>query len=144
MRLLTGGGPPGTHGEEEEGWGVKERVDLVAWGVVRMASSMSSSMRSSSPELEEESEQRCILLPREPDRCDRSWVPITDHSELEECSVPPQSPVRPPGMFIALLPIVGEESGEAWSARVEWWRLVAAREKSRPRDLRGRMLVGEA
>lgn len=45
---------------------------------------------------------------------------------------------------MALLPIVGDESGDAWSARVEWWRLVAAREKSRPLDLRGRMFVGDA
>lgn len=44
---------------------------------------------------------------------------------------------------MARLPIVGEESGSAWSARVEWCKLVAAREKSRPRDLRGSMF-GEA
>ena len=47
-------------------------------------------------------------------------------------------------MFMAREPMVGEESGEAWSARVEWCRLVAAREKSMPRDRRGKMLVGEA
>jgi hypothetical protein len=40
--------------------------------------------------------------------------------------------------------MVGEESGEAWSARVEWWRLVAAREKSRPLDRLGRIFVGDA
>jgi hypothetical protein len=47
-------------------------------------------------------------------------------------------------MLMAREPTVGEESGDAWSARVEWCRLVAAREKSRPRDRRGRMLEGEA
>lgn len=47
-------------------------------------------------------------------------------------------------MLMAREPMVGEESGDAGSARVEWCRLVAAREKSRPRDRRGRMFVGEA
>jgi hypothetical protein len=46
-------------------------------------------------------------------------------------------------MFIALPPMVGDESGEDFSAKVEWWRFVAAREKSRPRDLLGRTLEGE-
>jgi len=41
-------------------------------------------------------------------------------------------------------PMVGEESGSAGSAKVEWCKLVAAREKSRPRDLRGKIFVGEA
>jgi hypothetical protein len=40
--------------------------------------------------------------------------------------------------------IVGEESGEDCSARVEWWRLVHARENSAPRDRRGRSEAGEA
>ena len=44
---------------------------------------------------------------------------------------------------MALPPIVGEESGEDCSAKVEWWRFVAAREKSRPRDLLGSTLEGE-
>jgi hypothetical protein len=39
--------------------------------------------------------------------------------------------------------MVGDESGEDCSANVEWWRFVAAREKSRPRDLLGRTLEGE-
>ena len=39
--------------------------------------------------------------------------------------------------------MVGEESGEDCSARVEWWRFVAAREKSRPRDRLGSTLEGE-
>jgi hypothetical protein len=39
--------------------------------------------------------------------------------------------------------MVGDESGDD-SARMEWWRLVAAREKSKPRDRRGRIFVGEA
>lgn len=39
-------------------------------------------------------------------------------------------------------PIVDDESGED-SARVEWCRLVQAREKSRPRERRGRTEPGE-
>lgn len=40
--------------------------------------------------------------------------------------------------------MTGDESGDGCSARIEWWRLVAAREKSRPRERRGSRLVGEA
>lgn len=45
-------------------------------------------------------------------------------------------------MAIALPVMVGEESGEDCSARVEWCKLVAAREKSRPRERLGSTLVG--
>jgi hypothetical protein len=48
------------------------------------------------------------------------------------------------GIFIALPEMVGEESGLlACSAKVEWCKFVAAREKSRPRDLLGRTLEGD-
>lgn len=46
------------------------------------------------------------------------------------------------GMVIPRPPMVGEESGDD-SARVEWWRLVHAREKSRPRERRGSTELGE-
>lgn len=39
--------------------------------------------------------------------------------------------------------MVGEVSGDDCSASVEWCRFVAAREKSKPRDLRGSMLKGD-
>lgn len=39
-------------------------------------------------------------------------------------------------------PIVGEESGDS-AMVVEWWRLVHALEKSKPRDLRGSTDAGE-
>lgn len=105
---------------------------------------MSSSMRSSSSELDDMSDTAWLVLPTELDICMRSWLPIMDQSDVDVCSAPPYSALRRPGMFMAREPAVGEESGEVWSARVEWCRLVAAREKSRPRDLRGRMFVGEA
>lgn len=109
------------------------------------ASSISSSIRSSSSELEELSEATTFPLPTELEMFMRSWFPIMDHREFD-CSNP-KSPTLRPGMFMALPlppPMVGEESGEDCSARVEWCRLVAALEKSRPRDRRGRMFVGDA
>lgn len=111
---------------------------------------MSSSIRSSPSELEDESEPPgmwLVVLPTELDMCILSWLPIMDHRDVV-VSAGPKSPWRrapPPGMFMAPRPpMVGDESGEDCSARVEWWRLVAAREKSRPRDLRGRALDGDA
>lgn len=55
--------------------------------------------------------------------------------------VDPREPRRW-GMATPRPPIVGEESGED-SARVEWWRFVQAREKSNPRERRGRTEPGE-
>lgn len=46
------------------------------------------------------------------------------------------------GMFIAFCVVTGEESGSRCSARVEWCRLVQAREKSRPREWRGSEVAG--
>lgn len=110
------------------------------------ASSISSSIGSSSSELDELSDAKAmwLLCPMEPETFIRSWLPITDQSEFDDCSVP-YSPMLRPGIFIALPPpIVGEVSGEDCSASVEWCRLVAALEKSKPRDRLGSMLVGEA
>ena len=41
-------------------------------------------------------------------------------------------------------PAVGDESGDGWSARIEWCRLVHARENSAPRDRRGSRDAGDA
>lgn len=46
------------------------------------------------------------------------------------------------GIIIPRPPTVGEESGDD-SARVEWWRFVQARAKSRPRERRGRTEPGD-
>lgn len=73
---------------------------------------------SSSSELLEESETRFAALPSELEMCIRSWLPIIDHSEFDDCSGGPYSPGLLPGMFIARPPIVGEESGDD-SARIE-------------------------
>ena len=45
-------------------------------------------------------------------------------------------------MMPRLPPTVGEDSGDDCSASVEWWRFVAALEKSIPLALRGRTEVG--
>lgn len=139
MRPLAGDPP------SDQGAGCEPRdVVALAWGVVRYVSSISSSMRSSS-ELEDESDGMIPgALPNEPERLIFSWLPMTDQSELDDCSVLLKSPLRRPGMFMPRPPAVGLESGLGWSARVEWCRLVAAREKSSPLERRGRTFVGEA
>ena len=76
---------------------------------------------------------------------------MCDHIELEE--LPGESgklavfrggkrPFRD-GIVTPREPMIGEESGEDCSARVEWCRFVQALEKSNPRDRRGRT-EGEA
>jgi len=85
-----------------------------------------------------------LALPSELEMIILSWFPIMDHSELDVSAAAACSPMGRPGMFMARPPMVGDESGDDCSASVEWCRLVAALEKSRPRDRRGRMFVGEA
>jgi hypothetical protein len=60
-----------------------------------------------------------LVLPIELEICMRSLLPMTDHSDVDVCSAPPYSAARRPGMFMAREPMVGEESGDAWAARVE-------------------------
>ena len=106
-------------------------------------------MRSSSSELlPDESDPSMFTLPSELDTTILSAFAIVDHSELELLVIDSEllekwRPFFLLGMFIALPPMVGDESGEDCSAKVEWWRFVAAREKSRPLDLLGRTLEGE-
>jgi hypothetical protein len=67
---------------------------------------------TSSSELEDESDGTIPgTLPKEPDRFILSWLPITDQSELDDCSVLLKSPLLRFGIFIALPPMVGLESG---------------------------------
>jgi len=99
--------------------------DLFTCGVTRIDSSMSSaSMRPSSSEvLPEESEPIMFTLPSELEICIRSPFPIVDHKDAElMCSELREkcNPFFLFGMFIALPPMVGEESGEDCSASVEW------------------------
>jgi hypothetical protein len=147
MRLLTAGDGAVIHELPGLGCGhtpIPERP-LLTCGVVSIDSSMSSaSMRSSSELLPDDSEPIIFMLPNELDTVVRS-LPRVDHSDIVLLQVdsekPPNCPLLLFGMFIALPVIVGEESGEDCSARVEWWRFVAALEKSSPRDLRG--ITGE-
>jgi hypothetical protein len=93
-----------------------------------------------------------LMLPMELDIGALSGGGMCDHSEL--CALPRESekvaepkglkmPFRV-GMVMPREPMVGEESGEDCSARVEWCRLVHALEKSKPRDRRGRTEEREA
>lgn len=116
-----------------------------------MESSISSAsiISSSSELLPEESEHIIFMLPNELDTVIRSAFAIVDHNEFEfmpllvskfeeKCK-----PFLRFGIFMARPPMVGEESGDDCSASVEWWRFVAALEKSKPRDLLGRTDVGD-
>lgn len=49
----------------------------------------------------------------------------------------------PCGILIPFCVIVGDESGDDASGRVEWWRLVHARENSAPRERRGSSDAGD-
>lgn len=48
------------------------------------------------------------------------------------------------GIIMPFCVIVGDESGEDWSASVEWCKLVHALENSAPLDRRGRREAGDA
>jgi len=110
----------------------------------------SASMGSSHSELlAEESEPIIFMftLPKEPETVIRSAFAIVDQREpalLWVSMLPGKcAPLLRFGMFIALPDIVGDESGDDCSARVEWCKFVAAREKSSPRDRLGSTLVGD-
>jgi hypothetical protein len=81
-------------------------------------------MRSSSELLLEESDPIILTLPNELDTVMRSALAKVDHRELEllfDISIVPEkcSPFFLFGMFIPLPVIVGDESGDDCSARVE-------------------------
>lgn len=91
-----------------------------------MASSLSSgSMRSSSEEsLLPESEPSIFTLPTEEDMADRSGLPMLGQLELgprpgESSIIEPTEALRD-GIIMPLCVIIGEESGDDCSARVEW------------------------
>lgn len=79
-----------------------------------------------------------LTLDMELEMAVRSAGPDVENGGLE---VAPGDPCRW-GIAMPRPPTIGDESGED-SARVEWWRFVHAREKSRPRDRRGRTDPGD-
>lgn len=105
----------------------------------RIESSISSVSISSSELDDEDPEYSMFTLPSELDGGGLS--PPGLEAQAVGRSPPNWLFLLLPGMFIARPVIVGLESGLEWSANVEWCRLVAALEKSRPRDLRG--ITGE-
>ena len=105
---------------------------------------------SSSDDEEPESYSITLALPSELEKPPLSA--ILDHRELGKA--PGESGTM--GVFAELYkplrggivmpprpPTTGEESGDDCSARVEWWRLVQALEKSKPLDRRGRAEPGD-
>lgn len=109
----------------------------VACGVLSIMSSRSP-IDSSSSSLLLVSDSIIFTLDMELDIVARSAGPDVENGGTE---VAPGDPRRW-GIAMPRPPTVGDESGED-SARVEWWRLVQAREKSRPRDRRGRTDPGD-
>ena len=107
-------------------------------------------MRSSESESLSISDPSILTLPTELDTVDRSLRLICGHVEpgprLGESSIIELTEAFRDGIPIAspFCVMTGEESGDDCSARVEWWRLVQAREKSRPRECRGSEVTGEA
>jgi hypothetical protein len=132
--LLPTGGPP-------------NGVFFTACGVINMGSSLSSgSMGSpSSDSLLESSDPSMLMLPTELDAavvlspCPHACRPMLGESSTIEF---PRG-LRD-GIIMPFCVIVGDESGDDWSARVEWWRWVQALENSAPRDRRGRSEAAEA
>jgi hypothetical protein len=115
-------------------------LNLLACGVaIIIISSRSPFMSSSSSSsLLVVSESSMFTLETELEIVVRSAGPEVENSPMPlDVAVP-----RRWGIVMPRPPIVGEESGEA-SARVEWWRFVQAREKSRPLERLGNTDAGE-
>lgn len=124
-----------------------KRVLVFACGVMIMGSSLSSgsSGSTSSEELLESSEPIMLMLPTELDGAVLSpWLQPPCMLTLGESSSIELERGFRGGILMPFCVIVGEESGEDWSGRVEWWRLVQALENSAPRDRRGSTEAGDA
>lgn len=119
---------------------------LTACGVINMGSSLSSlSIGSpSSDPLLESSDPSMLMLPTELEAAILSLFPHICMLILGESSTMEFPRGLREGIIMPFCVIVGEESGDDCSARVEWWRLVQALENSAPRDRRGRRAAGAA
>lgn len=119
---------------------------FIACGVISIGSSLSSgSIGSPSSEvLLESSDPSILMLPTELEAAVLSPAPHAACMFTFGESNTMEFPLGFLGIIMPFCVIVGEESGEDWSARVEWWRLVHALENSAPRDRRGRRDAGDA
>jgi hypothetical protein len=79
----------------------------------------SASIRSSSEVLSDDSEQSIFTLPSELEIVVRSPGGLNAHWDAPDASDVNWPLLRLPGIFIALPDIVGDESGDDCSARVE-------------------------
>lgn len=139
-RLVQGPLPP----ERRDG----NKILVLACGVIIIGSSLSSGSKGSisSEELLESSDPSMLMLPTELEAAVLSpWCQAVCITELGESRTIME---LERGLFEGILMLfwvmVGDESGEDASGRVEWWRLVHARENSAPRDRRGSSEAGEA
>lgn len=120
---------------------------VFACGVMIMGSSLSSWSRASasSDELFESSEPSMFMLPTELEAPVLSpWLQPPCMFTLGDSSNMEFERGFRGGILIPFCVMVGEESGEDASGRVEWWRLVHALENSAPRERRGRSDAGDA
>lgn len=96
------------------------------------------SVSSSSEELPEASEVMALVDPTERGIEAFSLAPevdqLHDDPTLGESKAMDIDELRRDGGIMGFWMSVGDESGDDCSARVEWWRLVAALEKSMPRE----------
>jgi hypothetical protein len=130
---------------------------FIAWGVMSMGSSTSSGSigSPSSEELDESSEPSMFIEPTELEAAVLSPLPLPlplpfplPHVEcvltfgLSRIMLFALCLLE--GIIMPFCVIVGDESGDDWSASVEWWRFVQAREYSAPLDRRGNREAGEA
>jgi hypothetical protein len=105
-------------------------------GVASIGSCSSGSMGSRSPSLLESSDPNMFMPPTE-----FGPLLLSPPKRGESMSMEFMDCLREP--IMARWASAGDESGDDWSARVEWWRLVTAREKSMPRECRGSTLAGD-
>lgn len=122
-------------------------LDFAACGVMIMGSSGSNESRgsSSSEELLESSDPSMLMLPTELEGAVLPpWLQALCKLMLGKSIIIELERGFFKGILMPFCVIVGEESGDDWSGRVEWWRWVQALENSAPRERRGSSDAGEA
>ncbi len=95
-----------------------------------------SAIRHENEPLLDASEVKALVDPTDLGRKSRSPFQFMGHPPIEfglgdSIIMDTLDPLRD-GILKLFCVIVGEESGEDWSGRVEWWRFVHARAKSKP------------
>lgn len=117
---------------------------FAACGVMSIWSSLSSGSKASASSESLLDSANMDMLPTDPAPVVLSPFPIPQEPPRFGESSTMELRCGRFGIIMPFCVMVGEESGEDWSARVEWCRFVHARENSAPRDRRGSTEAGEA